>query len=99
MKLAEQYSGRIGHVHCKDIRPQVMDDSLNRDGSFLDAVLEGVFTVPGDGCIDYQGMFAPLKASAYRGWVVVEAEQDPSVAPSYQYAQLGYRNLRAFLDG
>ena len=64
-----------------------------QDGSFLDAVLNGVFTVPGDGCIDYPGIFARLDASGYTGWVVVEAEQDPSVADPMTFATLGYNYL------
>jgi len=95
VQLAQTYAGRIGHVHCKDVRPAVLQANLNRDGSFLEAVLDGVFTVPGDGCVDYDGVFAPLSRVNYQGWFVVEAEQDPSVAPSFHYASLGNRNLRA----
>jgi myo-inosose-2 dehydratase len=93
--LARQYAGRVGHLHCKDIREYPMQRCRNRDGSFLDAVLDGTFTVPGDGCIDYPGVFAAL--GDYSGWAVVEAEQDPSVAPPAQYAQLGFENLRALV--
>lgn len=95
VRLAKQYSDRIGHLHCKDIRKQPMQRCINRDGSFLDAVLDGAFTVPGDGCIDYAGVFSAL--SDYSGWAVVEAEQDPSVAPPAKYAQMGYDNLRALV--
>jgi len=95
VRLAQQYSARIGHLHCKDVRSGPMQRCINRDGSFLDAVLDGAFTVPGDGCIDYAGIFATLRG--YSGWAVVEAEQDPSVAPPAQYAQLGYDNLRALI--
>lgn len=97
LKLARNYAGRIAHVHCKDIRLPVMNACLNRDGSFLDAVLDGVFTVPGDGCIDYGAIFSALAEAAYQGWFVVEAEQDPSVAPPKVYASLGARNLGAAL--
>lgn len=93
VELAKQYASRIAHVHCKDIRPQVLSQCLNRDSSFLDGVLDGVFTVPGDGFIDFPGLFTELAASDYEGWVVVEAEQDPSVAPSLEYATLGRKNL------
>ena len=92
-RVAARHAARIAHVHCKDVRRAVLDRSLNRDCSFLDAVLDGVFTVPGDGCVDYQAALAPIARAKYRGWLVVEAEQDPSVAPSAQYANLGYRNL------
>lgn len=98
IRVAARHADRIAHVHCKDIRPAVLERSLNRDCSFLDAVLDGVFTVPGDGCVDYPAVLAPLARAGYRGWLVVEAEQDPSVAPSHACANLGYRNLRRFAD-
>ena len=98
VRVAAHHAARIAHVHCKDVRRAVLDRSLNRDTSFLDAVLDGVFTVPGDGCVDYASVLAPIARAKYRGWLVVEAEQDPSVAPSALYATLGYRNLRRFAD-
>lgn len=94
--LARKYAGRVGHLHCKDVRDIVMRQCLNRDSSFLEAVLNGVFTVPGDGCIDYRAVFAELSNANYDGWAVVEAEQDPSVATPSIYANLGSKNLRAF---
>lgn len=97
-RAAMQHAERIAHVHCKDVRRYVLERCLNRDSSFLDAVLDGVFTVPGDGCVDYAAVLAPIARAKYRGWLVVEAEQDPSVAPSAEYAALGYRNLRRFAD-
>lgn len=93
VQTAKTYIDRISHVHCKDIRQQVLTACLNRDCSFLDAVLDGVFTVPGDGCIDFLGIFRELAKVDYSGWVVVEAEQDPSVAPSLKYARMGYNYL------
>jgi inosose dehydratase len=98
VRAATRHAERIAHVHCKDVRRAVLDRSLNRDSSFLDAVLDGVFTVPGDGCVDYPATLAPIARAKYRGWLVVEAEQDPSVAPSAACANLGYRNLRRFAD-
>ncbi len=97
-RAASRHAARIAHVHCKDVRRTVLDRSLNRDSSFLDAVLDGVYTVPGDGCVDYPAVLAPIAHSGYSGWLVVEAEQDPSVAPPAEYANLGYRNLRRFAD-
>ena len=91
--VAKRYADRIRHVHCKDIRNTVMVDAKNRAMSFLDAVLQGVFTVPGDGDVDYPSIFAVLKESNYSGWLVVEAEQDPAVAHPLTYAKLGYANL------
>lgn len=96
--LALDYAHRVGHLHCKDVRRSVMRNSINRDSSFLDAVLDGVFTVPGDGCIDYEGVFAALGNVGYEGWAVVEAEQDPSVADPETFANLGFKNLRSFAE-
>ena len=95
--IAKKYAGRIGHVHCKDVRPAVLERSLNSDCSFLTAVLNGVFTVPGDGCVDYSSVLSIMKKVDYEGWLVVEAEQDPSVAPPAHYAKLGYENLRCLI--
>ncbi len=99
VRAASNHAARIAHVHCKDIREDVLARCLNRDTSFLEAVLQGVFTVPGDGCIDYAAVLAPLTAIGYDGWLVVEAEQDPAVADPLTYATAGYRALRQIVDG
>ncbi|MGF1627928.1 MAG: myo-inosose-2 dehydratase [Kiloniellaceae bacterium] len=92
--LARSHRARIGHVHCKDLRRAVMRQALAEDWSFLDAVVAGVFTVPGDGCVDFQAVLDELPG--YAGWLVVEAEQDPETAPPAAYAKLGYDNLRGY---
>lgn len=93
--VARRHRGRIAHVHTKDVRLEVMRRALDEDMSFLDAVIAGVYTVPGDGGIDFAAVFGEL--GGYDGWVVVEAEQDPDKAEPLTYARLGYRNLRRFL--
>ncbi|MCG8423534.1 MAG: myo-inosose-2 dehydratase [Proteobacteria bacterium] len=92
--VARRYGTRIAHVHCKDVRPRVLDESRKRDRSFLDSVLAGVFTVPGDGCIDYASLLPILRDAGYSGWLVVEAEQDPAQAHPLTYATMGYRHLQ-----
>ncbi len=91
--VLEKHIKRVSHVHCKDVRPAVTKMARNGNWSFLQAVLNGAFSVPGDGCIDFAGVLRLLYRNDYEGWLVVEAEQDPAVAPSYQYAQMGYRHL------
>ena len=91
--VARRHGRRINHLHCKDIRASVLERALREDCSFAEATLMGVFTVPGDGCVDYPALFTALKAVDYDGWLVVEAEQDPAVANPRMYAELGYRNL------
>ena len=95
--LAKRYRTRIHHVHCKDVRRAVMEDVKARDTSFLDAVVEGVFTVPGDGCVDFAAVLKELPG--YAGWLVVEAEQDPEKANPLTYAKLGHANLKRFAEG
>ena len=92
-KILEDFSSRIIHVHCKDIRKDVLDNSLQNDLSFREAFLDGAFTVPGDGCIDYKPLFDMLKEKNYSGWLVVEAEQDPEKANPFEYAKIGYKYL------
>lgn len=96
--VLDKYIDRVCHVHCKDVRPAVVKLARNRNWSFLDAVLAGAFTVPGDGTVDFASVIDRLKRHGYRGWLVVEAEQDPVVAPSYAYAEKGYRTLRTLVD-
>jgi len=98
LETLDKHIARVCHVHCKDVRPAVMKLARNRNWSFLDAVINGAFTVPGDGAIDFPAIVARLKRHGYRGWLVVEAEQDPAVAPSYAYAEKGYKTLRSLVD-
>jgi inosose dehydratase len=71
----------------------VLQEAKARDLPFLAAVLEGVFTVPGDGCVDYAAVLKPLAEAGYAGWLVVEAEQDPAKAHPLTYARMGHDNL------
>ena len=93
IKLTEDFMERIIHVHCKDIRKDVLEKSLKNDSTFRQAFLDGAFTVPGDGCIDYKPFLTVLKKRNYQGWLVVEAEQDPAKANPFEYAKIGYNYL------
>jgi inosose dehydratase len=95
MATLDRWGDRVHHVHYKDIRPHIVKDVRDNNLSFLDAVIAGAFTVPGDGCIDFQEVTHKLKAMDYSGWIVVEAEQDPAKAPPYEYSKLGYDNIVA----
>ena len=87
------HPGRIAHVHCKDIRGAVFAGVQARGASFLDGVLAGMFTVPGDGGLDYAAVMRALADIGYSGWIVVEAEQDPALADPRSYGELGLRTL------
>lgn len=98
MPLLNKYSSRIYHVHLKDYRPSILEKVKKESLSFLDAVRAGLFTVPGDGAIDFAPIFQQLAAADYRGWLVVEAEQDPAKADPLAYA-LQARNYIRQLTG
>jgi inosose dehydratase len=96
--MLRKHVARVCHVHCKDVRPAVLRQAWNGQWSFLEAVINGAFTVPGDGVVNFPALLAILRDNGYRGWLVVEAEQDPAVAPSYRYAKMGYDHLRGIVD-
>lgn len=86
-KVLKKYVNRVKHVHLKDIRREMVEKSRNERWSFLKGVSEGVFTVPGDGDVDFAPIFRILEEAGYEGWVVVEAEQDPAKANPLEYAK------------
>ncbi|NCA99075.1 MAG: myo-inosose-2 dehydratase [Clostridia bacterium] len=85
--VLQKHIGRIRHVHLKDMRLSVHAEVKAKDMCFLDAVRAGVFTVPGDGDVDFRPLVKVLEDSGYEGWVVVEAEQDPAKANPFEYAK------------
>ena len=86
LEMVKKYVGRIKHVHLKDIRPEVVEKVKNENLSFLEGVRLGTFTVPGDGCIDFDPIFKVLEDAGYEGYMLVEAEQDPAKANPLEYA-------------
>jgi inosose dehydratase len=93
--LLQRHVDRVVHVHCKDYRPEVLARARSEDKSFMAAVMDGIFTVPGDGAQDYLTLLKILADAGYAGWLVVEAEQDPAKAHPLTYATMGYDNLKA----
>jgi inosose dehydratase len=93
LNLLEHTASRVVHVHCKDVRATQLLRARANAQSFMQAVLDGIFTVPGDGSIDYLPILTRLRDAGYAGWLVVEAEQDPRKAHPLTYARMGYQNL------
>lgn len=91
--LLTKYIDRIKHVHFKDVRQNVRVQCEKEGKSFLQSFLAGMFTVPGDGCIDFIQVYQKLLDSNYSGWIVIEAEQDPSVAHPLEYALMARRYI------
>ncbi len=92
--VVARYPERITHVHCKDIRQSVFDATAGKDDSFLDGVLAGMFTVPGDGSINFNRLMKDLAGINYAGWIIIEAEQDPAKADPRAFALFGLRTLK-----
>jgi inosose dehydratase len=93
LQLIKDNVKRVVHVHCKDVRKPMLEKARAQDMSFMAAVLEGIFTVPGDGFTDYPSILRVLAEANYSGWIVVEAEQDPRKAHPLTYATMGFKNL------
>ena len=93
LSVTRRHARRINHIHCKDVRFDVLKKVRQDDASFLSAVLAGVYTVPGDGFIDYYAFARLLAGIGYEGWAVVEAEQDPVKAPPLEYSRMGRNHL------
>ena len=93
LQLIKDNVKRVAHVHCKDVRKPMLEKARTEDISFMAAVLEGIFTVPGDGFLDYASILRVLAEANYSGWLVVAAEQDPRKAHPLTYATMGFKNL------
>ena len=93
LRMIDSHHRRISHVHAKDVRLNVIDGIDRGTESFLDAVIKGAFTVPGDGDLDFQSIVLRLASVGYQGWFVVEAEQDPVANPPLEMARKGHAEL------
>lgn len=98
LRVIDNHHARISHVHTKDVRRKVIDGLDRTRESFLDAVVKGAFTVPGDGDLDFQAIVQKLADHGYEGWFVVEAEQDPKVSPPLEMAKVGHKELLRVMD-
>jgi inosose dehydratase len=98
LRVIENHHARISHVHTKDVRMPVIDALDRAQESFLDAVIKGAFTVPGDGSLDFEEIVKALAAKEYEGWFVIEAEQDPIANPPLEMAIKGRAELKRVMD-
>ena len=96
--MSHRYRDRIHHVHLKDIRTAPLKTATKNNVSFLEAVLLGVFTVPGDGLINFKPLITFLQKTGYRGWLVVEADQDPMIAPPLETATLAFQTIHRLVQ-
>jgi inosose dehydratase len=93
LRVIDKHHARVSHVHTKDVRMDVIEGLDRTKESFLDAVVKGAFTVPGDGSLDFEAIVKKLAGHGYEGWFVVEAEQDPVKSPPLKMAKIGHKEL------
>tara|TARA_B110000967_G_scaffold205917_1_gene251485 strand:- start:1963 stop:2868 length:906 start_codon:yes stop_codon:yes gene_type:complete len=98
LQVYEKHADRVMHIHCKDVRGKVLSKSLSSDSSFLNSVLNGVYTVPGDGDFNFPELFRMVSQANFSGWIVVEAEQDPAKAHPLTYVTMGYKNIKSYCE-
>jgi inosose dehydratase len=93
-EIVRRFGPRVKHVHLKDVRGSVLASVTRGAGSYLDAIVAGVFTVPGDGDLDFRPILEALRDAEYAGWLVVEADQDPARADPAVFARMGAEHVR-----
>lgn len=98
LEVYKKHSDRVMHIHCKDVRGEILNHSLDTDSSFLNSVLSGVYTVPGDGDFNFSELFKMVGEANFSGWIVVEAEQDPAKAHPLTYVTMGYKNIKSYCE-
>lgn len=96
-EIADRYMTRIAHIHIKNVRGSIIEDVRRQGLSFLEGVRRGLFTVPGDheGGIDFLPVLKRVAEQDYKGWLVLEAEQDPHIRDPFEYQRLGFNSLKA----
>jgi inosose dehydratase len=97
LMLLRKHYDRIAYIHLKDIRQAVLDEARAEKVDFVTCIRKGVFTVPGDGCIDFEPIFAELLSRGYNGWAMLEGEQDPAVHPAYEYAKKALNHIESLI--
>lgn len=96
--ILQTHYDRIAYIHLKDVREDVLEQHLKDGLRFREGVRRGVFTVPGDGCIEFKPIFEELKRRCYEGWIIIEAEQNPEIANPVQYAEKARKYLKSITE-
>jgi inosose dehydratase len=97
LTVLRKHYERIAYIHLKDIRQEVLDEARAEEVDFVTCIRKGVFTVPGDGVLDFAPIFAELLARGYNGWAMLEGEQDPAAHPAYEYAKKALQHIEALI--
>ncbi|WP_158737165.1 myo-inosose-2 dehydratase [Alteribacillus sp. YIM 98480] len=94
LQLLKKHFDRIKYIHLKDVRQDILDRARQEKYSIRQCIREGIFTVPGEGCLDFAPIITYLIENDYSGWALIEGEQDPEIYNPYEYA----KRSKAFLE-
>jgi inosose dehydratase len=72
--FAKEAMERVGHVHLKDVRLDMVPPVLRREVTLMAATQAGLFTPLGQGDVDILGVVQTLEAAGYHGWYVIEQD-------------------------
>ncbi|NOU69871.1 myo-inosose-2 dehydratase [Paenibacillus sp. LMG 31458] len=97
LTVLRKHEKRIAYIHLKDIRQAVLDEARAEKVDFVTCIRKGVFTVPGDGCIDFAPIFEELLSQGYAGWAMLEGEQDPAAHNPYEYAKQALQHIESLI--
>lgn len=97
LTVLRKHEKRIAYIHLKDIRQAVLDEARAEKVDFVTCIRKGVFTVPGDGCIDFAPVFEELLSQGYAGWAMLEGEQDPAAHNPYEYAKQALQHIESLI--
>ncbi|MFC4599557.1 myo-inosose-2 dehydratase [Cohnella hongkongensis] len=97
LALLRKHYGRIAYIHLKDVRVPRLEQAREEKADFVTCIRRGVFTVPGDGNIDFRPIICELVARGYDGWALLEGEQDPAEHPAREYAARAIAYLSSLL--
>jgi len=101
---AAKFAGVLRFLHIKDVDAKVLQEARRKKLNFEQAIEEKVFTIIGQGSIDFPGLFRLLDKNKYSGWMVIEQDVKfgatvippaESVAASLRYLQGVVRDLAA----
>lgn len=96
-KLLEDYAYRISHIYLKDVNYSVFKAAMENNHSYLQAVKNGIFTIPGEGCMNLSKLINWLRSDSYSGWVVLESGLALNETNALQQAKLGREFIKTEL--
>jgi inosose dehydratase len=101
---AAKFASVLRFLHIKDCDNKVLEEARRKKLNFEQAIEEKVFTIIGQGSIDFPGLFRLLDKNNYNGWMVIEQDVKfgatvvppaESVAASLRYLHGVVRDLEA----